>query len=412
MIHICFAIHDKTGHYAKFTGTTMLSIFDNTNAEVTVHILHDNTLTQENRDKFFYLAGHYGQVVKFYNVEKFIDENDEMLQKIKLIPSEGTHFSVAMFYRFFIPQIFSEDIKKVIYLDSDIIVNLDIKKLWQNKLINEPLGVVPEILNGIQPEKTSVCLCCRDGFVAPEHYFNSGVLLMNLTVLRNEKDSLLKGIEFRASHPEYKLYDQEILNYCFATRTLKLPVKYNCMVKDMPKRKENTVKQMIYHYAGKKDGIGLDMKDPFNKLWMGFFIRTPWFNADMIGNIYDNMNQYIRKAFEELKQSVRKYYGALVGKTRVFVVEDKKNIKWVKTLFNEHDDDEYIVYDSNYSLNKLIDTIANSRNQKLFFIRVSGLSATLSKKGFIENQDFVNDFKFFPAQQYIASMAYYLIKSI
>ena len=70
MIHICFGLYDKTGRYSKFTGTTMLSIFDNTNSEVTVHILHDNTLTQDNRDKFIYLAGRYNQHVKFYNAEE------------------------------------------------------------------------------------------------------------------------------------------------------------------------------------------------------------------------------------------------------------------------------------------------------------------------------------------------------
>lgn len=31
MIHVCFALYDKAGHYSKFTGTTMLSLFENTN---------------------------------------------------------------------------------------------------------------------------------------------------------------------------------------------------------------------------------------------------------------------------------------------------------------------------------------------------------------------------------------------
>ena len=67
MIHVCFCFADKTGRYAKFAGTAMLSLFDNTAAEVTIHILHDNTLTNDNRDKFNCLAGRYGQHVKFYN---------------------------------------------------------------------------------------------------------------------------------------------------------------------------------------------------------------------------------------------------------------------------------------------------------------------------------------------------------
>lgn len=29
MIHVCFALYDKSGHYSKFLGTTMLSLFEN-----------------------------------------------------------------------------------------------------------------------------------------------------------------------------------------------------------------------------------------------------------------------------------------------------------------------------------------------------------------------------------------------
>ncbi len=41
MIHICYGIYDKTGHYSKFIGISMISIFENTKESVTVHILHD-----------------------------------------------------------------------------------------------------------------------------------------------------------------------------------------------------------------------------------------------------------------------------------------------------------------------------------------------------------------------------------
>ena len=53
MIHVCLCFHDKTGRYAKFVGTTIFSLFENTESEVTVHILHDNTLTADNHDNLF-----------------------------------------------------------------------------------------------------------------------------------------------------------------------------------------------------------------------------------------------------------------------------------------------------------------------------------------------------------------------
>jgi len=52
MIHVCYGIYDDTGRYSKFTGMSILSMFENTRTEVTVHLLHDDTLTDDNRDKF------------------------------------------------------------------------------------------------------------------------------------------------------------------------------------------------------------------------------------------------------------------------------------------------------------------------------------------------------------------------
>ena len=31
MIHVCFGLHDATGRYSKFMGTSMLSFFENCN---------------------------------------------------------------------------------------------------------------------------------------------------------------------------------------------------------------------------------------------------------------------------------------------------------------------------------------------------------------------------------------------
>ncbi|MBR1807640.1 MAG: hypothetical protein IJ774_14815, partial [Selenomonadaceae bacterium] len=81
MIHVCFGMHDANGKYSKFVGTTMASIFENTLSEVTIHILHDSTLTDDNRDKFSWLAGRYNQHVKFYNVDELCPDEMKFLRE-------------------------------------------------------------------------------------------------------------------------------------------------------------------------------------------------------------------------------------------------------------------------------------------------------------------------------------------
>ena len=249
---------------------------------ITVHILHDYTLTLDNRNKFLELTDRFKQIVKFYNVEELCA--DKINKYVELVPSvSNSRVSRGAFFKFLIPHILPAEVEKVIYLDSDIIVNLDINELWQIEMFNEPLAVVLEMDNGTLPLKASHL--CRDGFVKEENYFNSGVMIMNLNVLRNEEDNILNGIKFRGEHPKYSLFDQEILNYCFEFRTLKLPVKFNRLVKNMRVNGDFYIRKEIYHYAGDKMGLGMDMSDPYNRLWWSYFIKSPWFGIETLNKI-------------------------------------------------------------------------------------------------------------------------------
>ena len=164
MIHVCFALYDKTGRYSKFTGTTMLSLLENTNAKVTVHILHDNTLSPDNRDKFSYVAGQYNQRVEFHNVEILCADRIAKIAAAFPRVNESI-FTVAMFYRFFIPHVLPVNINKIIYLDSDIIVRRDINSLWKFNIDDYPLAAIPECLNGMEPKKNFWLCNLKSNFI-------------------------------------------------------------------------------------------------------------------------------------------------------------------------------------------------------------------------------------------------------
>ena len=383
MIHVCFVLHDKTGHYSKFTGTAMLSIFQNIATpppipSITVHILHDDTLTQDNRDKFQCLADSYGQLVKFYNVEELCA--DKINKYVELVPSvKNARVSRGAFFKFCIPEVLDADIEKVIYLDSDIIVNLDITELWQIELDDHPLAVVENFfLLTTDPLKISDLL--RDGFVKVEDYFNSGMMVMNLPVFRNEEDNILSGIKFRGEHPQYVLWDQEILNYCFSTRTLKLPGTFNSLVLHMREYGIFTVKDEIYHYAAGEYTLGLDMSDPFNRLWWSYFIKTPWFDVDTIDKIFKRAANYMSQL-------------PVVSpdKTRAFIV-DEEHACQIEKNFSVRDAEEVIVVDneSEESLERLTKLISDSKGKKIFFIGIPNIDKKLLEMRFVRGKDFFN----------------------
>ena len=388
MIHVCFSLYDKTGLFSKFTGTALLSLFENTNTpspSITVHILTDNTLSEENRDKLASIAARYGQIIKFYDVEKLCPDRIENI-RIRCARVVRQRFTIATFYRFVIPHILPPEIEKIIYLDSDIVVNLDIEELWKIDIGENVLGVVTRHSQILNPPK-------NDNL----YDFNAGVLLINMKVFKDEEETLNKGIEFTSSNTQYSCDDQTILNYCFEKKSFHLPVKFNRLVKWDRWQKVTQIDKKIYHFNhhSSEKGLGFDMNDPYNRLWMSYFIRTPWFDAESIGRLYENF----QKTRNDLKDYVAKVSANMSNKSRGFFFEPKKE-KSMKKVFSIRDDEEVILAENVDSIKKLIMSMKQAAGKKVFFILTGDYLTQnflgkkfpfdqLKKEGFIEGKDFL-----------------------
>ncbi len=97
-IHVCYAIYDKKGTFSKYTGTSMTSLLENTDSPVTLHLLHDATLTEDNRVKFEALTAKYGKEILFYDMETLCGE--VLSGILEILPDAiVTRFSQAALYR-------------------------------------------------------------------------------------------------------------------------------------------------------------------------------------------------------------------------------------------------------------------------------------------------------------------------
>ncbi len=391
MIHVCFSFRDVSGRYAKFAGTTMLSIFDNTSSPVTVHILHDKTLTADDREKFSYLAGRHKQRVKFYDVEKICA--DKVAESFKLIPE--LEKAGGAFYSLFAAQVLPSTIEKIIFVTGDVIVNLDVNELWQIDLGEKILAAVTEADNGVDAKK--FFLLCSEGRVKPEDYFNSGVLVMNLKLLRGEEEKISDGIKFRGKNPKQKFLEQTVWNYCFSSQALKLPNKFNRFVR-VERRGEKILERKIYHYAGGTSNQGLDMSDPFNALWMNYFLKTPWFDAEALGRLYASF----QKICDEWKISAAALTNVMPGKMRAFFVEPAE-VEAVKNFFDVKDYEKIIPAKNEASVKNLIDSMQNLKGACVFFIMTENFLnknfpfKQLTDAGFTEGKDFLKAWKFLPS---------------
>jgi lipopolysaccharide biosynthesis glycosyltransferase len=137
------------------------------------------------------------------------------------------HFSPAIFYRVCIPEIL-RDQEKVIYVDSDIIVEGDLGELWDPPLENHWLGAVytdDNFIKRAQLRKFKANL----GLEESKRYFYSGVMVMNLAVMRNEH-VLYKVLDFLNKNPNIQLScpEQDILNLIIdRSNIFELEPRYN-----------------------------------------------------------------------------------------------------------------------------------------------------------------------------------------
>ena len=156
---------------------------------VTVHLLHDNTLNEYNRNKFLALAKSYNQIVKFYNVEKICADKIEKIRQMMLRAEQFERFSIGAVYRLLITDILPADVDKILYFDSDMIINLDVKELYDLNNQGKPLAAISEFDIGIKDEVMYWAhKLVTSGMLKYTEYFNSGVLIIDLKYWRENQN--------------------------------------------------------------------------------------------------------------------------------------------------------------------------------------------------------------------------------
>lgn len=403
MIHICLALYDKNGRHSKFVGTTILSIFKNTHEKITVHLIHDSTLTQGNREKFLQLVKQYKQKINFYDVEK---SAADQIEKFRAFLSDyiRNRFAIAAYYRVFIPDALPKNISKVIYLDYDVIVNLDINELWKIELNTNILAAVPvESMN--HANMLSTFAPVRHGFVKPDEYFNNGVMIIALDKLRTmidvDKDIFLKTAKTIAEKNEPHFTDQDVFGILFAKKYLKLSNRFNFDALRW-RKKIDQLQPVIYHFT--EHGLGLNLNDVANRLWFETFLKTPWFSIDSFGNLFDAC----KKNFEEDHQNLIRFTQIFQNRRRAFFIEQSQRNR-IEKLFSITQADVEIIYTGNagnpatiVSMMQQIKAQSEKLGKCIFLLMYpshfysSFYRDFFTRAGFIEFEDFVNVYEYIP----------------
>ncbi len=172
IIPLIFAVDDN---YAPFLSVTLKSILLNSskNYYYKIYVLNqglsDKNIKKLNEYNYYGLSS-----IKYINVEKKLSNISEKLHL-------RDYYTMTIYYRIFISSLFPQ-YDKVLYLDSDLVVIGDIAELFNKDVGGFYVGaVVDEVVDKTQVFADYVELGLG---VKRTEYFNSGVMLMNLKILR------------------------------------------------------------------------------------------------------------------------------------------------------------------------------------------------------------------------------------
>jgi lipopolysaccharide biosynthesis glycosyltransferase len=160
--------------------------------------------------------------------------------------STAPYISSMTYARLLIPYLLPDYASRALYLDADILVLQDLEVLWQFQMEEAVLAAVNDVASETHAARLNSEL--RDGF--GPHYFNAGVLLIDLPRWRKERISE-RALEYLKQNPETHLSDQDALNVVCREKWEKLDEKWNYQ----PSPEEQTSHQLtqdaaIVHFVG------------------------------------------------------------------------------------------------------------------------------------------------------------------
>lgn len=253
IIPVVFAT-DK--NFIPYLYVAIQSLVDNSSDSNNYDIVILCTDVEEYKQKQFKQLEKSNISIRFFDMANLMSEYQDVWY---------THwgYSESVYYRFFIPQLFSK-YYKVLFLDADIIVNCDIANLYYENIGENQIGAVLGLARQIDEDWH------RDYIekvlkIESDKYFNAGIIIFNIAKI-DIKNFLNTCINQLIELREPPMQDQDVFNVIFKDKIAYLNITYNltwnCIHcwENFQENLEGSIKQeyidalnmpKIIHYAGK-----------------------------------------------------------------------------------------------------------------------------------------------------------------
>ena len=187
-----------------------------------------------------------------------------MLDRFQSVQINVPHIGTSSMYRLLIPDLLT-DADKCIYIDSDTVVEGDIRELFYEDVQDVYLAGVKDIGVVAHPEKNP---WQQQNIPTLDQYINSGVLLMNLSTMR--QDDVCRKLEENSSI-DCPFNDQDVINLVCYGHIRLLPFRFNAATPYIYCKHK---KYSHYYGVHNEEEFTRARKDPLIVHYVGN--RKPW----------------------------------------------------------------------------------------------------------------------------------------
>ncbi len=308
-MNIATALNSK---YMRYAYVMLTSLFRNqTDADIHVYLLHSD-LTAQDQAHLNELAEAYHHTIHFL----LVDQN----QFSAALPTTN-EWPLEAYYRLMLVDLLPEDVDRLLYLDVDMIIGKPLTELY-NTAFEQAYFCVCKDMGAEIPFPDAVRNVLFKEHIANHFtYFNSGLLLWNVTKLRGKYNFRYYMDVAKALHYQILAPDQDLLNYIHWKEVKFLDeYRYNLFSRMAFQHgihyedvKRETV---IVHYPGMKPWEGQYVHYDIEQLWWDYAKLTPFYHeltaefteqCIQSPTIYETMNTLSREKealVQELNKSV------------------------------------------------------------------------------------------------------------
>lgn len=198
----------------NFSGITGISIYSLLKhnfsfKEINVYVI-DNGITEISQKRIMEMVKRYNRNIKFIPA---ID----LKEKAKF--PETLEKNMSVYNNLFLSSMF--DLERILYLDGDLIVLENLREFWRLELDGYYLAAVQDTCAIIERQEANIGV--------DEEYYNSGVLLFNLSYCR-ENNIESKFLECIKNGPSKTIFrSQRVINDVCKGKVLKVNPRYNLL---------------------------------------------------------------------------------------------------------------------------------------------------------------------------------------